>query len=178
MTKRAVPALAALAILLAVTGPTLSQPIEMSPGRAAAPAAANGSGVVRYGKYYEDRVSGSCVPNYINCILDFAKLPDTRHVRFTRIACASRSSNAPISLTLGANNGPPGSPYRMIALPVAPYTYAQQILSTNYIYYMNINEELDVIMNRGSTPYINFYTSGSSPYETLTISCTLTGEII
>jgi len=177
VTNRPSLAVTGLVAILAATAPALAKPILMSPSAVAAPAAAAGSNVVRYGKYYEDRISNDCGAGYINCIVSFSKLPDTRHVHFTRIACAGTSSNAPISLALG-NNGTTTSPPRHIPLQIAPATYAQQIFSDKYIYYTNINQEIDVIMQKGSVPYINFYSNGPNAFETLSITCTLTGEIV
>jgi len=176
VTNRYSLALAGLAAILAAD-PTLAKPLQMTSPAAAGAAAADSSTVVRYGKYYEDHISSNCAPNFINCIVSFSKLPDTRHVRFHRIACAGTSSNSPVSLTL-ASNGVAGSPARLIPLAIAPTTYAQQIFSSKYIYYLNVNQEIDVIMNKGSAPFINFYANGSNPFETLTINCTLTGEIV
>ncbi len=33
-------------------------------------------------------------------------------------------------------------------------------------------------MRKGTAPYVNFYNSGSNPYETISIACTLTGTIL
>lgn len=162
------------AILGAAGGDAAAQSVQSY--RATRGAIGDSQGVIRVGKYYEDRAVSNC-SFYVNCFLTFAQTNSNEQIKITNLSCALTSSNAPIKLSWSGYYSSAVFRARSINFPVSPSVYAKEIFGNGYVYYYNFNMPTNILLGVGTAPYLNFFTMGTAAFK-ISMDCTITGQIL